>query len=133
MGPNERCGFGPIKCSSRADLLLRVLNLLFQFAIRCSLIDKVPFSIEKLYTEQKIRPILELKVASRFRQEVMWKGRTNSLPWQMAIRQGLRESEVLNARWEFLDNARGIENDPFRNIRTHSRVGSQGSEVQGQP
>jgi integrase len=89
-----------------ANTWLRYLKLLFGWAVKRGLIDRVPWRVGLIRTQKKPRALLPVKKAMEWLAAV---GRITGKRWglaaaiQMMAAAGLRESEALTARWEWID------------------------------
>jgi len=85
------------------------MNTLMGYAIRCDYIRKKPYEVKPLKTQRKPRPVIRTKQAKDFRDALDRIGRSDDrkLAICMMLGLGLRESEALGLRWEFLDLKQG--------------------------
>lgn len=88
-----------------ANLVLRVVKLLLNFAIRLDLIEKIPFKVQQIKTQKPPRPTIPPDRMREFLDAVD-KRATNpqaATLIRLMVGLGLRESEALEARWKWLD------------------------------
>ena len=89
-----------------ANTWLRYLKLLFGWAVKRGLIDHVSWRVGRIRTQKKPRALLPAAKASRWLSAV---DRITGKRWglaaaiRMMVGAGLRESEALSARWEWID------------------------------
>ena len=88
-----------------ANALRLRLNTLMGFAIRCGYISRKPYSVKKFRTQQQPRPIVKAGKAKDFLEALERIGRSSDrkLSVCLMLGLGLRESESLGLRWEFID------------------------------
>lgn len=86
------------------------LRLLFSWAQKRELIFRVPWSVRRIRTQKKVRALLPLKKTHTWLNAV---DAAAGKRWALAaairlmVGIGLRESEALSARWEWLDFEQG--------------------------
>ncbi|MQA39018.1 tyrosine-type recombinase/integrase [Rugamonas aquatica] len=93
-----------------ANHWLRVLKLLVRWAVRREILPRLPWSVTMLPVQKRVRAILPLSAAMAWFAAVD-RASTRSPSIGVAARLmlwlGLRESEVITARWEWIDWERG--------------------------
>jgi len=92
-----------------ANALRLRLNTLMGYAIRCRYIPGKPYEVKKLKTQQKPRPVVRTAKAKDFLEALDRIGRSKDRKLAICLMFGLgiRESEALGLRWEFLDLEHG--------------------------
>jgi integrase len=93
------------KSPATANLVLRVLKLLLNFAIRLDLIEKFPFRVQQIKLQKPPRPTIP---PDRMREFLAAVDKCATNPQaatliRLMVGLGLRESEALEARWKWLD------------------------------
>ena len=90
---------------STANLVLRVVKLLLNFAIRLDLIEKVPFKVQQIKTQKPPRPTIPPDQMKEFLLAVDQRATSPQAATliRLMVGLGLRESEALEARWKWLD------------------------------
>ncbi len=90
---------------STANLVLRVVKLLLNFAIRLDLIEKVPFKVKQIKTQKPPRPTIPPDQMKEFLLAVDQRATSPQAATliRLMVGLGLRESEALEARWKWLD------------------------------
>lgn len=90
-----------------ANDLLKILNLLFGFAVRRGLLRALPYRVKMLRVQRRPRVVLPASAVTAFFTEV---DRARNPHVGIAIRLmiglGLREAEALGARWEWINWSR---------------------------
>ena len=88
-----------------ANLVLRVLKLLLNFAIRLDLIEKIPFKVQQIKTQKPPRPTIPPNRMKDFLAAVDQRATSPQAATliRLMVGLGLRESEALEARWKWLD------------------------------
>lgn len=89
---------------------LATLKLLTNWAVKRKLITHKPFLVPLLKVKKQPKPTLSTNVVSRWLAAVDYHARHNtgvSVAVRLMLGLGLRESEALNARWEWVDWDRG--------------------------
>jgi integrase/recombinase XerC len=97
------------------------LNTLMGYAIRCGYLVKKPYDVKKFKTQQKPRPVVRTARAKEFLEALDRMGRSDDrkLAVRLMFGLGMRESEALGLRWEFMDLEHGslnigrVENGSF--------------------
>lgn len=101
-----RAAFLSTHSRASANHWLRILKLLVRWAVRREILPRLPWDVAMLAVQKRPRAILPLAAVSA------WFGAVDALagaasPISMAVRLmlllGLRESEVITARWEWFD------------------------------
>jgi integrase len=92
-----------------ANALRLRLNTLMGYAIRCRYLLRKPYEVKKLKTQQKPRPVVRAAKAKDFLETLDRVGRSRDRKLAICLMFGLgvRESEALGMRWEFIDLERG--------------------------
>ncbi|KVN27334.1 integrase [Burkholderia pyrrocinia] len=88
---------------------LKVLRLLCNWAVRRGILPAVPFRVRALKVQKKPRAILPVKLAQDWLAAVdAAEGERNGVRTavRLMLGMGLRESETITARWEWLDVGR---------------------------
>lgn len=94
-----------------ANHWLRILKLLFGWAVKRDLIPVVPWKVKGLKVQKKPRVILPVAKAAAFLVEVdqaAGKRTCIGTAVRLMLGLGLRESEALSSRWEWIDWERSI-------------------------
>jgi integrase len=94
------------RAPATANLWLRILKLLCNWAVKRNLMPKVPWRVKMLRLQKKPRVILPLAKACAWLDavDVVAGGRKGiALAIRLMLGLGLRESEALTARWEWID------------------------------
>lgn len=89
-----------------ANLWLRILRLLFHWALNQDVISKIPWRLKKISLQKKPRAILPVAKAVEWLaavDQVVGKRSGIAVAIRMMLGLGLRESEALGARWEWFD------------------------------
>lgn len=93
---------------STANHMIRVVRLLWNYAVRMGFIERLPFKVAQLRVQRKPRPTLPASKVGEFFSAV--DRTTQNLQIRTMIRMmvglGLRATEVRMARWEWLDPER---------------------------
>ena len=96
-----------IKPRSQAsvDGWMRIINLLIGWAIQCKLISEKPYEIKMPKPQKTPKKILPLPMVKAFLNAVLANARNPQVYTAAALMAGLglRESEALGARWEWID------------------------------
>ncbi|OQA32388.1 MAG: Tyrosine recombinase XerC [Acidobacteria bacterium ADurb.Bin340] len=95
---------------SSANLLLAQLRLLYGWALRRRMIRQIPWHVKRLRVQEKPRRLLPVAATSAWLEEVEALAEREpgmALAIRLMVGLGLRESEVVTARWEWLDLERG--------------------------
>jgi integrase len=81
------------------------LRLLTQWAVRRGILDRSPWQVKLLKVQKRPRVVLPLDIANAWCAEVdrVAGNRAIGTAVRMMFGLGLRESEVITARWEWLD------------------------------
>jgi len=95
--------------TASANLVLRYLKMWMRWAMSEKLIKEMPYQSKAIKAQQRKRPVVPINEVESFLGKV-WGGeglkrhRNPQVPAAVAFAMmlGLRESEVLNARWEWL-------------------------------
>ncbi|WP_180970525.1 tyrosine-type recombinase/integrase [Burkholderia sp. WAC0059] len=85
---------------------LRLLKVLARWAVRRHLIAGVPWEIRTVRIQKKPRPILPLSVTTAWLDAVdvySIRSRAAAVAVRLMFGLGLRESETITARWEWID------------------------------
>lgn len=89
---------------------LRILKLVVNWAVKCEVIPRLPWKVRELKLQKRPRTILPITAAAEWFAAID-KSAPRSSGIQVAVRLmlflGLRESEAISARWEWIDWARG--------------------------
>jgi integrase len=91
-----------------ANLMLRNLKLLMSYAIRLGHLTELPFKVSPLRLQRKPRPTIPAQQVGDF-FAIVDQITTNTqvrTMFRMMVGLGLRVSEALNARWEWVDPER---------------------------
>jgi integrase len=94
-----------------ANHWLRILKLLFHWAFKRDVIDRIPWRVKMQKLQKKPRTILPTAKASEWLSQVdLAAGKRVSIAAavRLMLGLGLRESEALSARWEWIDWERSI-------------------------
>ena len=88
-----------------ANLVIRVVKLLLNFAIRLDLIEKLPFRVQQIKTQKPPRPTIPPQQMREFLAAVDTRATSPQAATliRLMVGMGLRESEALEARWKWLD------------------------------
>jgi len=88
-----------------ANALRLRLNTLMGYAIRCGYLQKKPYDVDKYKTQQKPRPVVRTNKAKDFLEALDRLGRSKDRKLAICLMFGLgvRESEALGLRWEFVN------------------------------
>jgi integrase/recombinase XerC len=88
-----------------ANNLLRIIYLLFGYALKVNYLERLPFKVKFLRVQRKPRPVLAANVVQAFLASVDKHTRNPHVPVMIRVMVGLgmRESEVLGMRWEWFD------------------------------
>lgn len=107
-----------------ANHWLRVLKLLVRWAVRREILPRLPWSVTMLPVQKRVRAILPLSAAMAWFAAVD-RASTRAPNIGVAVRLmlwlGLRESEAITARWEWIDWER----------RTYTPGKTKGKEADG--
>jgi len=91
-----------------ANSLLIALNTLYRWAIRHEYLARKPYVVKKLRVQRPVRAVLPATLAQKFLETIdRVGGRDARIAVRLMLALGLRESESLGARWEWLDLERG--------------------------
>ena len=88
------------------NLWLRILKLLFHWARERKVITEIPWKVKMIRLQKKPRAILPVAKAGEWLaavDQVVGKRSGLALAIRMMLGLGLRESEALGARWEWID------------------------------
>lgn len=101
-------GKGPIRkghTAGGANALRLRLNTLMGYAIRCGYLTKKPYDVKRMKTQQKPRPVVRAGKTQDFLAALNRLGRSKHkiLAISVMLALGLRESEALGLRWEFIN------------------------------
>ena len=93
-------GHSPASC----NLVLRYLKLWMRWAMSQKLIKEMPYTAKPIKIQQRERPVVSLPNVEGFLDKIDAGHRNPQVPAavRFALMLGLRESEVLAARWEWL-------------------------------
>ncbi|VWC40637.1 integrase [Burkholderia lata] len=92
-----------------ANHWLRLLRLLFRWAVRRKLITEVPWVLKPIKVQRRPRAILPARSALDWLGAVDAQGRPAvSCAIRLMLGLGLREAEVRSARWEWIDWERRV-------------------------
>lgn len=83
-----------------------ILRLLTNWAVKRKIIEKPPFSVPMLKLQKKPRPTMSTAFAARWLaviDESAHKGTGVAIAVRLMFGLGLRETEALGARWEWID------------------------------
>jgi integrase/recombinase XerC len=88
-----------------ANALLLRLNTLIGWAVRCGYLSKKPYEVKRFKRQQEPRPVVRAAKAKDFLIALDKIGRSpdRKLGIALMLALGLRESEALGLRWEYLD------------------------------
>lgn len=88
-----------------ANLVLRVVKLMLNFAIRLDLIEKIPFRVQQIRNQKPPRPTIPPNRMKEFLDAVDNRATNPQVATliRLMVGLGLRESEALEARWKWLD------------------------------
>lgn len=88
-----------------ANHLLRVIRLLFGYALKMHLIDRIPFQVKPLRVQRKPRPTVPRSKVKDFLMALDSSARNSHIPvmLRVMIGLGLRESEVLGMKWAWFN------------------------------
>ena len=88
-----------------ANLVIRVVKLLLNFAIRLDLLEKLPFRVQQIKTQKPPRPTIPPQQMREFLAAVDRRATSPQAATliRLMVGMGLRESEALEARWKWLD------------------------------
>ena len=88
-----------------ANHLLRVVKLLWNYAVAAGFIERVPFKIKALRVQKKPRPTVPAARMPEFLAAIDARSRSSqvSVILKVMLGMGMREAEVLGMRWEWLD------------------------------
>ena len=87
------------------NLVMRYLKLFCRWALKDRQIKEMPYSVKMLKEEEKARPIVEKAHREAFLQALTRLNPQIPAAATFAMTLGVREGEVLNARWEWLAEA----------------------------
>lgn len=87
------------------NLVMRYLKLFCRWALKDRQIKEMPYSVKMLKEEEKARPIVERAHREAFLQALTRLNSQIPAAATFAMTLGVREGEVLNARWEWLAEA----------------------------
>lgn len=92
-----------------ANALLLRLNTLIGWAIRCGYLPKKPYEVKRFKKQQQPRPVVRTAKTKDFIAKVEELGQSpdRKLATFLMLGLGLRESEALGLRWEYLDLEHG--------------------------
>jgi integrase len=92
-----------------ANSLLLRLNTLIGWAIRCNYLRKKPYDVKRFKTQQKPRSVVRTAQAKDFVEalEKISRSEDRRIAVGLQFALGVRESEALGARWEYVDIERG--------------------------
>lgn len=85
-----------------ANLVMRYLKLFCRWAMKDRLIREMPYSVKMLKEEEKARPIVEKEHRDAFFKAVTRLNPQIPAAATFTMTLGVREAEMLNARWEWL-------------------------------
>lgn len=94
------------RAPATANLWLRILKLLFHWAMKRGVLDRIPWRVKMLRLQKKPRVILPVVKAAGWLaavDEAAGKRTGIALAIRLMLGLGLRESEALTARWEWID------------------------------
>jgi len=93
------------RSAETANGWMRVLNLLVHWAVRREVIPALPYRVKMLKVQRRPRPVLPLSVVKAWLESVDATARNSQVGTavRLMIGLGLRESEALGARWEWID------------------------------
>lgn len=135
LGYLESTGSGPGRqghSAGGANALLLRLNTLMGWAIRCGYLAKKPYEVRRFKKQQVPRPVVRTAKTKSFLAvvESLAKSPDRKLATVVMLGLGLRESEALGLRWEFLD----LENASVTVGRNeNSRFVTKGGEARQLP
>lgn len=92
-----------------ANALRLRLNTLMGYAVRCGYLAKKPYDVKKFKLQRSPRPVVRTAKVKDYIEALDRLGRSEDrkLAVILMLGLGLRESEALGLRWEFLDLDRG--------------------------
>ena len=99
------------RAPASVNLWLRILKLLFNWAVKREVISHVPWQVKQLKLQKKPRATLPVsKIAEWLAAVDRIAGKRTGIATaiRMMVGVGLRESEALGSRWEWFDAARGF-------------------------
>lgn len=99
------------RAPSSLNLWMRVLKLLFHWAVRRKILSEIPWQVKAMRLQKKPRTTLPVARIPEWLAAVDRAcGRRTGLSTavRLMVGIGLRESEALSSRWEWLDPARGL-------------------------
>lgn len=88
-----------------ANNLLRVIRLLFGYAMKVHYLDRLPFEVKLIRVQRKPRPTVPASKVREFLRAVDACARNPHIPvmLKVMIGLGLREAEVLGMKWAWFD------------------------------
>lgn len=92
-----------------ANALRLRLNTLMGYAIRCGYLTKKPYDVKKFKTQKNPRPVVRAAKTKDYLDalERLARSEDRKLAVVLMLGLGLRESEALGLRWEFIDLEHG--------------------------
>lgn len=95
---------------STANHWLRILKLLVGWAVRRAILPRLPWNVAMLSVQKQPRAILPMDTVLAWFDVIDQAGRAPALSTaaRLMLLLGLRESEVITARWEWFDWERAI-------------------------
>jgi len=92
-----------------ANALRLRLNTLMGYAIRCGYLTKKPYEVKKFKTQRSPRPVVRAAKTKDYLDalERLARSEDRKLAVVLMLGLGLRESEALGLRWEFIDLEHG--------------------------
>lgn len=92
-----------------ANALRLRLNTLVGYAIRCGYLNKKPYEVKKFKTQKNPRPVVRAAKTKDYLDalESLARSEDRKLAVVLMLGLGLRESEALGLRWEFIDLEHG--------------------------
>ena len=100
-----RSAYLQARSPATVNLVMRYLKLFCRWALKDKQIKEMPYSVKMLKEEERARPIVEKDQREDFLQAVTRLNPQIPAAATFAMTLGVRESEVLNARWEWLAEA----------------------------
>jgi integrase len=88
-----------------ANHLLRVVKLLWNYAVAAGFIEQVPFKVKALRIQRKPRPTVPASRVPEFLAAIDSKSHSRQVAVMLKVMlgMGMRESEVLGMRWAWFD------------------------------
>lgn len=92
-----------------ANALRLRLNTLMGYAVRCGYLSKKPYDVKKYKTQKSPRPVVRAAKTKDYLDalERLARSEDRKLAVVLMLGLGLRESEALGLRWEFIDLEHG--------------------------